>query len=594
MRFVKAHVVAVSVISLIAVNSFSSEVFLSLDRSLTSAPGHENTLNKAPFSASVVTKEDIEMTDANQTTDILGELPGIFVKKTSALGRADVDIRGIGSNGQQIGVFIDGRPEKMGIFGCAVTQTLPMNNVEKIEVIRGPESVLYGSDALSGVINIVTRRATKSMEGSLQMSYGTFNTQDYLFQQGSKLGKFDYYVSVNKQSTDGHIDNTAFNGTDFSSQFGYALTPTSDISLSAKYFTGISNIPATTIPVISAATWNDYGRGSVDLTYKNVIGDFNNSLKVYRSFGEHKFSTGFHSTDYTNGAMLHTKVNLSDSNELSMGTDYRYQAGDVLNWGLNGLHKYEYGIFANDAHTFFEQLTFNAGARYNYDEFAKDFVTPEIGVVFDTLRGTILRASVSQGFRSPQLVDMFFFGNYNPNIKPEKVTNGEVGIRQKVSDTVDLDITEFRMRGSDLFQTVGGITQNVGSFEFNGTETMLTAKLSQSVNGQINYTYFNPGTQTTGRPGDKAGASLKYAQNKLSALLTVEYVGKYFAGDNATNKIDDYLVFNAKIDYLIRKDLSVFTAIDNITNQDYQILNGNGLYMMPKSTVSVGMKYIFG
>ena len=123
---------------------------------------------------------------------------------------------------------------------------------------------------------------------------------------------------------------------------------------------------------------------------------------------------------------------------------------------------------------------------------------------------------------------------------------------------------------------------------------MLTAKLSQSVNGQINYTYFNPGTQTTGRPGDKAGASIKYAKNKLSALLTGEYVGKYFAGDNSTNKIDDYLVFNTKIDYLIRKDLSVFTAIDNITDQDYQILNGSGLYKMPKRTVSVGIKYIFG
>ena len=248
MRFVRENVIAVSmaVLASLAANSFGSEVFLSLDRNLTSAQGYDNSLNRQPVSASVVTKEDIEMTDANQTTDILGELPGIFVKKTSALGRADVDIRGIGSNGQQIGVFIDGRPEKMGIFGCAVTQTLPMNNVDRIEVIRGPESVLYGSDALSGVINIITRRAKKPLEGSLEMSYGTFNTQDYLFQQGSKLGKFDYYVSVNKQSTDGHIDNTGFNGTDFSTQFGYAISPKSDISLSAKYFTGISNVPATT------------------------------------------------------------------------------------------------------------------------------------------------------------------------------------------------------------------------------------------------------------------------------------------------------------------------------------------------------------
>lgn len=570
---------------------FCADVFLGLDRSAYTPTGDEVRVRQFPQSASVVTKEDISMTNAKQTTDILGQLPGLYIRKTSAFGRADVDIRGIGDSGRQIGVFIDGRPDKMGMFGCAVTHTLPMNNVERIEVIRGPESVLYGSEAFGGVINIITKRAERNMEGSFTASGGTYNTQNYRLQQGSRQGKFDYYLSADKRSTDGHKENSAYNASDCSIKMGYKTGDRSEILLGGKYFTGIKNEPFPS----AAGTWNDYSRGSADVTYKQAFGDFTGSLKTYRSFGWHRFSDGFVSNDYTNGVMLHGKTPLSAENELSIGIDYRYQFGEIENvapaFMIGQYHKYEYGVYADDKHTFFDRLTVNAGARFNYDEFAEQAVTSRAGAVYNLSPDTILRGVWSQGFRAPQLNDLYLWAG-NTELKPEKVTNTEVGVRHYAGDRVYVDVGGFVMKGSDLIQAVSGKKINIGEFEFKGVETACNLVFSKNVNAQLNYTYMDPGTQTTGRPGDKAGASVKYEKGRIKGLVSADYVAKYYAADNSQQKIDDYAVLNARADWEAVKGLSVFCAVENIGDAEYSIYY-SGLYEMPGRTATLGIEYAF-
>jgi outer membrane cobalamin receptor len=95
-------------------------------------------------SISVISTDDLKALTANNALNLLNIQPGIFIHRTGDFGRADVDIRGIGQRGQRIAVLVDGRPEKMVLFGCAVTHAFPLDNVERIEVVRGPSSVLYG------------------------------------------------------------------------------------------------------------------------------------------------------------------------------------------------------------------------------------------------------------------------------------------------------------------------------------------------------------------------------------------------------------------------------------------------------------------
>jgi iron complex outermembrane receptor protein len=569
---------------------FAGDAFLSLVRQ---APGSSRSTAAAtllPVSISVVTADDIALTNTRQTTDILEQIPGVFIRKTGAFGRADVDIRGIGDSGRQIGVFIDGRPDKMGLFGCSVTHALPLNNVERIEVIRGPESVRYGSEAFGGVVNIITRRAQEACEGSVLASCGSFNTQNYRVQEGGRQGKFDYYLSLDKRSSDGHMANAAYQATDMTGQAGYAVSG-GDLSVSAKYFTGIKNEPYPS----AAGTWNEYNRGSVDATLTQTIAAFSGSAKLYRSFGEHTFSDGFHSRDYTDGCILHGRVPLHETNELSMGIDGRYQVGEVLNIVpahlIGTYHKYEYGLYVDDQQVLFDRLTVNAGARWHTDEYAGSAVTPRCGAVYQLSAATVLRGLWSQGFRAPQLNDLYLWAG-NRNLQPEKITTTEAGVRQAITDTVFLDMGAFIMQGADLIEIRSGNKMNTGSFEFRGIESACTIDLSMALHARAQYTFFDPGSNTTGRPGDQAGLSLTYAQGRLSCLIAAEYIGRYYAADNATQKINDYTVVNTKVSYRVLPQMTVFCAVDNVTNQAYQIYN-SGLYTMPGCTVDCGVRYDF-
>jgi outer membrane receptor protein involved in Fe transport len=165
-------------------------------------------------------------------------------------------------------------------------------------------------------------------------------------------------------------------------------------------------------------------------------------------------------------------------------------------------------------------------------------------------------------------------------------------VRQKLGEPVGLDFAWFVMKGSDLIEVKSGKKRNIGDFEFKGAETMLTAKFSDSLNGQINHTWFVPGSKTTGRPKDKAGASLKYSERRMSAAVSGTYVWRYYSGDNDTGRLKNYFLVDLKSDYKLSGGLSVFAAVDNITDKKYQVYY-DAVYTMPGRTITGGINYTF-
>jgi outer membrane cobalamin receptor len=140
----------------------------------------------------VITEEDMKFVNSYVAPDLLSDVPGVEVMKTGNFGRADVVIRGIGNNGRKLAFLIDGRPEKMSIYDCAVTHTFPLHNVKRIEVVKGPLSSLYGSGAMGGVVNILTKKSGGGNELDFGADYGSFNTHNLTGSFKESLSKLDF------------------------------------------------------------------------------------------------------------------------------------------------------------------------------------------------------------------------------------------------------------------------------------------------------------------------------------------------------------------------------------------------------------------
>jgi len=580
-----------------------------LDEIVVTATRTPRAVKDLSATVSVITEEEIDAQNANSAPDLLMTLPGVFVEKTGSFGRSDIDIRGVGDRGRKVMILVDGRPVKMGLFGCTITHSLPLNNVERIEVVRGPASVLYGSDALGGVINILTKKAEGGFLSDLRLAYGSHNTRQGRVRHGGKIDRFDYFLTGDYRDSDGHLENSAYEGKDLTGRLGYQLTDWLNVALSGKYFDGYKEEPlkATDPDTLISDVWNEYRRGAIDLSLNLDWGRITSMTKGYVNFGHHEFSDGWHSQDSTYGFLANLSVRFLSGNELTIGSEYRRQLGEKLRTEqqptAGSWSKYEYGVFLHDEQLLFRRLILTLGGRYNRDEISGKALVPQVGIVYPISDGTIIRGSINQGFRAPQLNELYMFPPSNPELKPEIATNYEAGINQRIIGDIYLDLVGYLMKGEHMIELVPNPDpppryrfENTGEFEFRGVEVGLHLKISDYLHGRISYSHLDPGEKTTGRVGDKFDLFLRADCQDFNLGLSGQYITNYYAADSSQGKIDDYVLINTRLSYAFPFGLRPFIAVDNLFDQNYLVyanLPGGsaGLYRMPRRTFTVGFDY---
>ena len=174
--------------------------------------------SSVPLTISVIDQEAIQASSESALLPVLSErVPGLFVTEKGITGfgvsegaAGTINIRGVGS-GNKVLVLFDGQPQWAGLFGHSLPDTYVTSDVERVEVIRGPGSLLYGSNAMGGVINIITRKHHQAgRRTQARVMYGSYNTQKYMVNNGYNVGNFSSFVSVNHDRTDGHRPNSDF------------------------------------------------------------------------------------------------------------------------------------------------------------------------------------------------------------------------------------------------------------------------------------------------------------------------------------------------------------------------------------------------
>lgn len=583
--------------------------------------------NNVPLSISVIGREEIESSSESALLPVLSQrVPGLFVTQRGITGfgvssgaAGTVNIRGVGQ-GNKVLMLFDGQPQWAGVFGHALPDTYVASDIERVEVIRGPGSLLYGSNAMGGVVNIITRHHTREgRRTQARIMYGSYNTQKYMVNNGYNIGNFSSFISINHDRTDGHRPNSQFHITNGFANLGYKITDhykaTADLSL-AKYKT--HNPGTIEAPMLDNVM--DILRGTTSFALENNYEKSSGALRVFYNWGNHEINDGytagqnprsylFRSDDHNTGILLYQSFRLFQGNSFTAGIDYKNWGGHAWNDSINGKQGEIVNKTVNEIAGYVimqqelaEMVSLNAGVRYEHSSAYGNQWVPQAGFALRPFEGTTLKGSFSKGFRSPTLRELYIsyppYSLANPDLKPENMLNYELSLGQYLLDNrLYAEVTAFYIDGKNMISVSNRQLTNIGRFYNKGIEAEARYQVVKNLALQANYSYLYTNKPIQAAPKHKFFADLMYAPGRFTFNVNVQSIFDLYTNVNnnnaAQNKKENYTLLNARAAYRFGspdKGINLFVKGENLTATRYSINDG---YPMPKAIVMGGIDITF-
>lgn len=613
-------------ISVSAVIPEKVDSLVRLQEVIVSANKIQVNRNNIPLTISIIGREQIEASSESALLPVLSQhIPGLFVTQKGITGfgvsegaAGTVNVRGVGG-GNKVLMLFDGQPQWAGVFGHALPDTYVASDVERVEVIRGPGSLLYGSNAMGGVVNVITRRhKQEGRRTQVRVMYGSYNTQKYMINNGYNRNKFSSFVSLNHDRTEGHRVHSDFQMTNGFVNLGYALNEhfkwKGNVSIAKSKYQNPGKIDE---PI-----WDnkmDILRGTASIALENHHQKFSGAIQLFYNWGNHQINDGyrtgeapsnylFRSNDHNIGVLLYESFRLFKGNLFTVGVDYKNWGGHAWNDYTNGTKSdlvnktvneiAGYGIMQQ---TLGDKITFNAGIRYEYNSVYGGEWVPQGGFTLHLLEGNVIRGLVTKGFRSPNIREMYMWGAANSDLSPESMINYEVAIGQSfLSGDLFTELTAFLIDGKDMIYSVSVNgdnrppfqNRNIGSFLNKGIEFETRYRIMSDLELNMNYSYLHMSNPIPGAPAHKLYGGVTYSPGRFTLNVHVQSIFDLYT-DTSCTKQEDFTTLNAKVAYRFGhpdKGLNLFVKGENLTATRYEINEG---FPMPKAIFMGGIDITF-
>lgn len=583
----------------------------------------------SPLSVSLVSREILEQSTESALLPLLSEeIPGLFVTERGITGfgvgsgaAGQLNMRGLGGNPTtQVLILLDGHPQFMGLMGHHLPDAFVGSDAERVEVIRGPASFLYGSNAFGGVINIITKKQKKDgFEANARLQYGSFNTQKYMGSIGYKKKKFNVFASFNHDRTDGHRDTS-----DFKISNGYVKV-TYQLNSHLNIFTDF-NLAGyeTSDPGMTGAPAGeriDILRGKTSFSLENKTDRLEGAVKLYYNFGDHDISDGWHSVDRMMGVMVYQGMKLLPGNTLTVGLDYMNYGGkgspittvlrdddggvimpptfELSSMNDTWIDMNNTGLYTTIQQQLWNQLILNWGLRYEMNTYYGNEWIPHFGVCWNPTASTNLKASVSEGYRAPSIRELYLFPPANDKLVPERMVNYELGWTQYwMKGHIKTELTTFMSDGKNLIVMVPPAAppppqyKNSGEFNNKGIEFMINFQSQKGLRLNANYTFINMKNPLPGTPVHNLFVSSTYHLKKWLFRVKLQSIYDLYndSGQGVEVVENGYQLLGARIGYQLARNVNIYLAGNNLLNQSYQINYG---YPMPGINLIGGISLKF-
>ena len=580
-----------------------------------------------PMTVDVINREKLtENFRPNMLPTLTEQVPSLFTTARGMMGygvsggaAGGINFRGISGGAGQLLVLIDGHPQYQGVYGHPISDSYQTMMAERVEVLRGPASVLYGSNAMGGVINIVTRGMKQDgVRTNINLGAGSWGTVQAEISNQVRSGNFSSTVAAQYGRSDNHRPRMGFEQYGGYLKLGYDFNEHWNAFLDGNLTRFNATNPGTVdAPIYEGDQW--ITRGAVALGVENHYDCTSGRISVYDNFGFHKINDGygegkqpqtryFRSKDALAGVSLYQSFNLFEGNRLTVGFDYQHiygrayytsrETGEVLetqNKQSAHSHRNEIAGYVDFRQDILSWLTVDAGLRVDNHSVTGTELIPQGGVVIRPIETGEIKAMVSKGFRNPTMREMYLYPPSNEDLKPERLMNYELSWKQMLADYgMTYGVNLFYLKGDNMIMTmpVDGKPRNVntGEVENYGLEVEASYALNAHWNLNANHSWLHMKNAVLGAPEHKSYLGLGWHQGKWNVNAGLMSIQNLYTQVGANEEKESFFLLNATVGYQLLKNVDLWAKGENLLAQRYEI---NAGFPMPRATFMGGVNISF-
>ena len=590
---------------------------------------NETDVRHLPMTVSVVDRPVIEYSNVPSLLPVLTEqVPGFFTTSRGIMGygvsdgaAGTISIRGLSGGSGQVMVLIDGHPQYMGMFGHPISDAYQSLMAERVEVLRGPASVLYGSNAMGGVVNIVTRKMDRDgVRTNINAGYGSWNTVQTELTNRVRYKGFSSIISASYNRTDGHRTDMGFEQYGGYAKLGYYFTDNWRIRADVNVTHFNASNPGTVSDPLSDAD-QSVTRGMTSLAVENEYERTSGALSVFYNWGDHHINDGYHpsageqpldyrfnSHDDMMGISAYQSVRMFRGNRLTVGVDWYRFGGSAWNRYVSGerngerediadVVRHEVAGYVDFRQNIGTWLTLDAGVRIDHHSHVGTEWVPQAGLSFHLPHAIELKASASKGFRYPTIREMYMFPPQNPDLRPERMWTYELALSQKfLKGRLSYGLNIFYISGDNMILRLpnpdgaGMLNQNSGEVRNAGVEAQVAWRIARDWSVDANYSFLHMDNPVVAAPEHKLYAGALFTHGRWHVSTGVQYIAGLYTqvGENPVQ--EDFVLWNVRASFRILDWMSVWVRGENLLDWQYEI---NAGFPMPGANVTGGLNFEF-
>ncbi|MBA4372646.1 MAG: hypothetical protein C0402_07250 [Thermodesulfovibrio sp.] len=610
-------IVSAACMALLLVSQVWAEEKINIDEIVVTATRADEEIYKISSNVTVITQDEIKKSTAATVQDLLRNEEGLIIRDLYGTGtKSTVDMRGF-ARGLNTVIMIDGRRLNEIDLSGVDWNTIALENVERIEVVRGSQSVLYGDNAMAGAINIITKKGYKqALTLVLDARAESYRGQT---ESGTVTGGNDwvsYFVFTKYHDTSGYRANSHFKSNDLGTKLSFRLNDHLTFDVAAGYHKDKQGLPGGLTESELAADRRQstkpddrvsYNQRYIDTKANFGLGTWGD-LEIGYSYDNREydstlvfFGTSYNTKRDTATSGLRAKLTIDKKygtmrNLLVAGVDYSDSAvANKTSFGNSDLSKTDTGFYLQDEFFISPQFSLSLGYRYADAKFEDQVIgtqkfrenAAKAGLTYNYADRSKLFINYAKGYRLPTTDEIFDFSGVITTLKPERSDTYEAGVVHSFGKRLQARLTAYTMDVKDelFYNPTGGAfgfgaNENLAKTRHYGVETGVTASVNDdiAVFGTLGYSdakfkagpYDGNHIQLVPQYTASLGADYKFLKSFLLAANLTWNGKKYLDNDvlNAYDKMDSSVVVNAKLSYTC-KNLTAYVGINNLFNEKF-------------------------